>query len=322
MPKILITGKSGFIGQALEKRLLSKYYNIQILDLGCDLRDHIRVSEVVINSNPDLIIHLAAMTEVEKSFYEQTSFSEVNYVGTINLIEAAKKCKNLKNLIFSSTMETYGWQPISDEIKKISYSGDMTDDEIYKHFIDKVRRSAFNETTIQNPNAPYAVAKMGCEKYLEYANRAYGLPYTYLRQTNAYGRWDNNFFVVEQIITQMLNNSDSISLGYKYPWRNFLYIEDLIDLYMILIDASFSDSAKILGGFCCGPNNAIPIFELVNIIAEKMRYSGKVVWDTKPIRPGEIYCLNSDNVKIHQHTGWSPKVCLSDGLDLTIKKWK
>ena len=60
------------------------------------------------------------------------------------------------------------------------------------------------KATPPNPNAPYAVAKYGCEKYLEYAHRSYGLPFTAIRQTNAYGRKDNNFFVTEQIIYQML----------------------------------------------------------------------------------------------------------------------
>ena len=160
-----MTGSSGFIGQALTERL--KHYDIH--HMRSDLRDHKAVADEVLAVNPDQIVHLAARTEVEQSFYEQITFSEINYVGTVNLIEAASRVKRLKNFVFASTMEVYGWQPISDEVEK---------DSIPEKFI------AFDENTQPNPNAPYAVAKYGCEKYLEYANRCLDLPFTAFRQTN------------------------------------------------------------------------------------------------------------------------------------------
>ena len=176
--KVLITGLSGFIGGYLKTRLESKH---EIFDLDCDLRDYNAVKSRLHDVNPDFIIHLAARTEVEKSFYEQITFSEVNYVGTVNLVESARDLPNLKLLVFSSTMETYGWQPESDLIRD------------GKEFTLPV----FDENTRQHPNAPYAVAKVGCELYLEYAKRAYNFPFTAFRQTNTYGRWDNDFFVID-----------------------------------------------------------------------------------------------------------------------------
>ena len=80
-----MTGSSGFIGQALTERL--KHYDIH--HMRSDLRDHKAVADEVLAVNPDQIVHLAARTEVEQSFYEQITFSEINYVGTVNLIEAA-----------------------------------------------------------------------------------------------------------------------------------------------------------------------------------------------------------------------------------------
>jgi nucleoside-diphosphate-sugar epimerase len=112
--KLLLTGSSGFIGSHLTPDLQK---NFELFHLKSDLLDHKKVQDEVASISPDIIVHLAARTEVEKSFYEQTSFSEVNYVGTVNLIEAASRVKNLKNFVFASTMEVYGWQPISDEIK-------------------------------------------------------------------------------------------------------------------------------------------------------------------------------------------------------------
>lgn len=300
MKKVLITGLSGFIGGYLQNRLESKY---QIFDLGCDLLDKQSIELRLREVDPHFIIHLAARTEVEKSFYEQTSFSEVNYVGTVNLIESARHLKNLKLFVFSSTMETYGWQPESDLIRDS------------KEFTLPV----FNEETPQNPNAPYAVAKVGCELYLKYAERAYDFPFTAFRQTNTYGRKDNDFFVVEQIITQMLKNPNEINLGYGEPYRNFLWIDDLIDLYETVLDQPQNARGEI---FCTGPDNALSIVSLVDKIAKKLNWNGKVNWNTKPIRHGEIYVLNSTHAKAKRILGWEPKVDLDTGLERTIGFWK
>ena len=298
--RVLITGHSGFIGQHIVARLTEKH---DLFLLKSDLRDHAGVRDEVHAADPEVIVHLAARTEVEKSFYEQTVFSEINYVGTVNLIEAASQLSNLMNFVFASTMEVYGWQPISDLIR------DGNESEI----------EVFDETTIPNPNAPYSVAKFACEKYLEYASRSYNFPYTIIRQTNAYGRKDNDFFVTEQIITQMLKNPDEINLGYGVPYRNFLYIDDLIDAWEVVID----NPNKCVGQLVClGPNNAIRISDYVDMIAKKLNWEGKVNWNTKPARPGEIYLLNSSNAKLTNMTGWEPKVSLSDGLDRTIEFWR
>jgi len=297
--KLLVTGSSGFIGYHYLTPRLEKEYEIH--HLKSDLLDFEGVADEVRMFQPDQIIHLAARTEVEKSFYEQTSFSQINYVGTVNLIEQATKIKNFKNFVMASTMEVYGWQPISDRVEngeEILYS------------------EAFNEHTIPNPNAPYAVAKYACEKYLQYANRAMGLPFTALRLTNCYGRKDNNFFVTEQIISQMLKGK-TCRLGYKEPYRNFIYIDDMVDAWSTVIsNPDKCNDGKI---FTLGPDNAIQIEQYVDKIAKKLSWTGSVTWNTKPKRPGEIYWLNSDSNLIYNTLGWKPKIDLDTGLDKTIE---
>ena len=300
--KILITGASGFIGSHLSP-LLSKDHDV--VHLQNDLLNFEAVEQEVLSVRPDIIVHLAARTEVEKSFYEQTTFSQINYVGTVNLIEAASKLNNLQNFVFASTMEVYGWQPISDEVKNNGFP---------------ITSIAFDEHTQPNPNAPYAVAKYGCEKYLEYANRCLGLPFTAIRQTNSYGRKDNDFFVTEQIITQMLKNPNQIRLGYAEPYRNFIFIDDLLAAWTEVIN----NPNKVNNGhiFTIGPDNPIKIKDYAKKIADKIGWSGEVVWNTKPVRPGEIYWLNSNHNLITNLTGWKPVISLDKGLDLTIEFWK
>ena len=300
MERILITGMSGFIGTNLKARLEGTY---EVYDLECDLLDKPAIDRRLAEVDPQFIIHLAARTEVEKSFYEQTSFSSINYVGTVNMVESARQLKNLKLFLFSSTMETYGWQPESDLIRD------------GKPFTIPV----FNEHTQQNPNAPYAVAKVACEYYLRYASRAFNFPWCAFRQTNTYGRADNDFFVVEQIITQMLKNPEEINLGYDKPYRNFLWIDDLLDLYLVALGKHELARDQI---FCTGPNNALSIADLAKKIADKLNWQGRINWGTKPKRDGEIYVLNSSNVKAKWVLGWEPKVDLDTGLDRTIEMWR
>ena len=296
--KILITGHSGFIGSHLLPILAETN---EVYCLKNDLLDFDLVAKEVENYNPEIIVHLAARTEVEKSFYEQNTFSQINYVGSVNLIEAASKLPNLQNFVFASTMEVYGWQPISDEVRF---------NTIPAEFI------AFDENTPPNPNAPYAVAKYAVEKYLEYANRCLGLPYTIVRQTNSYGRKDNNFFVTEQIISQMLENPYKIYLGYAEPYRNFIYIDDLLDAWVKIINNPTLCKSKI---FTLGPNIPIKIKDYAQLIANKIGWQGEIVWNSKPKRPGEIYYLNSNHNLITKILGWEPKISLNNGLDKTIK---
>lgn len=297
---ILITGHTGFIGQHMVERLQADH---NLTYLQGDIRDFRSVQDQVAAAQPDVIVHLAARTEVEKSFYEPTEFSEVNYVGTVNLIEAARSAPNA-HFVFASTMEVYGEQPQSRQI----LSGGLA---------PGVKPVPFDENTPPHPNAPYAVAKLGCEKYLEYAGRAYGMPYTILRQTNTYGRKDNDFFVVEQIITQMLKG-DTVNLGYRLPWRNFLYIDDMISCWETVI----RNPDKTHGIYTMGPDNALPIWELADLIGTKLNWQGQINWDTKPKRPGEIYYLGSTHDRLTRDLGWKPEVTLDRGLDLTIQHWR
>jgi nucleoside-diphosphate-sugar epimerase len=298
--KILLTGSSGFIGQALSPKLNNLG---ELHHLTSDLLDYNAVQQEVAAVEPDIIVHLAARTEVEKSFYEQITFSEVNYVGTVNLIESAVKLKNKPYFVFASTMEVYGWQPISDLIQN-----NQTPSLI-----------AFDELTTPNPNAPYAVAKLACEKYIEYAQRAHNLEYAIIRQTNAYGRHDNDFFVTEQIISQMLKNPDECNLGYSKPYRNFIHIDDLLGAWETVI--TNKDKCKN-NTFTLGPDYPVTIKQHAENIAKLLGWKGNINWNTKPKRHGEIYLLNSNSNKLTSLTGWTPKISYTEGLIKTIAVWK
>lgn len=298
--KIFVTGATGFVGSYLVPKLRERHL---VHAMVSDLLDFNGVAQELAKVDPDIVIHLAARTEVEKSFYEQTTFSQINYVGTVNLIEKSKQCGKLQNFVFASTMEVYGWQTISDDVE----NGNV--------FVPAV----FDENTKPNPNAPYAVAKYACEKYLEYMHRSQQFPYTALRQTNSYGRRDNDFFVTENIISQMLTNADHCYLGNPDPYRNFLFVDDLINAWLAVIENSDRCRGKV---FTLGPDNPVRIKNYAQIIADKIGWRGQIHWHSKPHRPGEIYWLNSSPQLINQTIGWHPQHSLDQGLDKTIAMWQ
>jgi UDP-glucose 4-epimerase len=305
----LITGASGFVGQYLVRALHRAHDVHGIYERAesfqknpevrrenqhvCDLRLHARLEQLVQYIKPHVVLHLAARSEVAFSFERYREVSEVNYIGTVNLAEANRQHNPaLQLFVMASTMETYGHHPRSG--------------------------GPFNEDTPQRPMAPYAVAKLACEKYLQYMEYAYGFPFTILRQTNAYGRTDNDFFIVERIITQMLRGA-TCNLGEPEPWRNFLWIGDLVELYEVILTQIDVARGQV---FVTGPNNALSIRDLAGEIVDLLDWRGVINWHSIPKRPGEVYYLNSTGAKAREMLGWAPCVELGDGLARTVEIWR
>jgi len=117
----------------------------------------------------------------------------------------------------------------------------------------------------------------------------------------------------------MLSNPTEINLGYAEPYRNFIYIDDLLDAWLAVIMNPDKVRGKI---FTIGPDNPIKIKDYANLIARKINWNGHINWNKKPARQGEIYWLNSNHNLITQILGWEPKITLSNGLDKTIETWK
>jgi len=314
--KIFMTGASGFIGSYMAEKFLEKGYKLAILLRQTNRLNYPAVQRLLKNYDidvyygtitdrhymdfamkdfqPDYVIHLGAITPVAYSFDHPVEVFETNANGTINLAESARRnCPHLKKFIFSSSMETYGYNP---------------------------KREPVVETDEQMPGAPYGVAKVAAEKYLKMMNFAYGFPSICFRQTNCYGRRENDYFVVEAIVTKMLKNPETINLGAGDPTRNFIWIDDLVDLWVAAIE---SENPEILGeSFNTGPANGITIQELADICAEKLDWRGDIKWNTMPRRPEELSYLNSNCDKAKKLLEWEPKVGLSEGLDRVIKIWK
>lgn len=304
--KVLITGTTGFIGSHLAQKLTEQGHDVYGLEryvtgryvLGNrremktvfgDLKEYYVVRDIVRQVQPDVIIHLAAVSAVAYSYQHPHEVMENNVLSTINLAEASlHETPNLRQFLFASTSETYGNGPCPKK-----------------------------EDTPQNPNSPYAVSKLASEKYLLYMREAYGFPVTVLRNFNTYGRKNNTHFVVERTVVQMLKN-ENVRLGDPIPVRDFLYVDDHVNSYLACLNNS--NAIGEIFNFCTG--KVISIKELVGKISQLTGYNKEICWDTIPRRPLDIKELVGDYSKANRVLGWEPKYSLEEGLKLTIDFWR
>lgn len=310
--RVFVTGASGFIGSYLAERLLKERHSVAVFVRQTNrmnfpafnalagrvqtyygsLADALSVNRAIADFRPEAICHLGAISPVAYSFEHPDEVTHTNYLGTVYLAEAALRyCENLKKFLYASSMETYGFQS---------------------------KREPFIETDESHPACPYAVAKVAAEKYLQYLHYAHGFPAVSFRQTNAYGRKENDYFVVEAIITQMLKGA-VVNLGDPKPVRNFLFIDDLVELYVQMLRADVSVDGQV---FNTGPANGLSIRELADKIKSRLGWQGQINWYTRPVRPGEIFYLNSSGEKARKAIGWEPRVSLDDGLERTLGIWE
>lgn len=304
--KILVTGATGFVGSHLVPKLIERGHDVFTLEryvtgryvLGKrtnvktvfgDLKEYFAIRRVIHDVQPDVLIHLAAISPVAYSYDHTDEVIETNFLGTVNLAEAClREVPHFKHFLFASTSETYG-------------NGS----------------SPKTEETQQNPNSPYAVSKLASEKYLLYMRDAHGFPITIHRNFNTYGRKDNTHFVVERTIVQMLQD-EIVRLGDPTPIRDFEYIDDHVNSYLTCLHNS-----KAIGevfNFCTGRGTWIK--QLVELISELTDFEGEVIWNTIPTRPLDIKELIGDYSKAKRLLGWQPKFTLNEGLRQTVDFWR
>ena len=318
---LLITGATGFIGSHLAPELVERYQVVAIAppsDIGmrplpknvsveyADLDNFERIKEILLKIEPQIIVHLAAVTPVRYSFESPHIYQKINYLATINLVELAAKIKNFEKFIFASTMETYGWQPV---------------------------RKPFTENLSLHPDSPYAVSKVAAEKYIQMLARAFGFPAIILKSCNTFGRENEKGYVVEYTITEMLKGK-SPQLGTPEAVRDLMYVTDHVNAYVRAVDFEMPESKEIKQileknliafTFNIGNGYEFTMREIAQKIGNMIGFKEEIKTGFPkdyPWRPSVAPYLSLDASKARNLLKWKPEFSLEEGLQKTIQFWK
>ena len=303
--KILVTGATGFVGGHMVPRLLELGHEVYALErhvagrysidsqpravVYCDLRDFFSVRNTLAEVQPDIVIHLAAISPVAYSYDHPQEVFSVNTSGTMNLAEACvREVPHLKQFLFAGSSEEYGIQT----------------------------QFPINENATLRANSPYSASKISADMYLQYLLDAHGFPVTVLRPFNSYGRKHDTHFVVERIVTQLLK-SQEVRLGDVSAKRDMIYIDDHVNAYLSCLNNSKAIGQTI--NFCTG--KAVTIEELVNRIGNIMSVKPNILPNVTAQRPLDIPILVGDNAKALNIVNWRPEFSLDEGLKLTVDYW-
>ena len=312
MERVFLTGATGFVGSELARKLSNEYsvfalvrtssnrHTLDALKGTLDrievrygnLTDYSSVKKIVKDVEPHYIIHVGAATAVRHSFENPMEFQKVNHMGTVNLVHAALDVPDFKKFLFASTMEVYGWQE---------------------------GKEPFTEETKLKPESPYAVSKVAAEEYIKMAGKAYGLPYIVSRACNTFGRKHSSGFIVEYLITTMLEGGTAY-VGTPDAVRDLMYVDDHVNAYASGLKSKVKDEV-----FNFGTGNMIPMKGLAGKIKEMIGFTGDIVHSFPPdypSRPAVCPFLSLNSTKARELLGWEPSTSLEDGLKKTVEYWK
>jgi CDP-paratose 2-epimerase len=327
--KVIITGGAGFIGTNVALRHLKNGDKVVVIDnlsrLGTKINlsllknfPNLKFYKVDIRNKPSLkkifishkdaqiVYHLAAQVAVTTSVINPYEDFEINVLGTINILELMREIKSEALLIFSSTNKVYGGM----ENVRISLRNNRY------QYLDYV--NGIDENFLLDFHSPYGCSKGSADQYVRDYHRIYGLNTVVFRQSCIYG--ENQFGVEDQgwvayfIISAILNKKITI-YGDGKQVRDILYIDDLIDAYLLAYKNKEKINGEIfnIGG---GKENQVSILQFVKII-EKM-LNKKVKYTFSSWRPGDQKIFVSDNTKIKNFLNWEVKTDFYCGIKKLI----
>ena len=327
--KILITGGAGFIGGALIRKLLKESkcsifnfdnltysgdlssINSVVESLGSssskrytflkgDISDKSTVDEIIDQIQPELIIHLAAETHVDKSIKHPENFIKSNIIGTFQLLQ---------------TSLSY-YKKVNKDLKKNFRFLHVSTDEVFGSLNDK---GFFNENSKYSPRSPYSASKASSDHLVKAWFHTYGLPCIITNCSNNYGPWQNPEKLIPNTISKALLNKNIPVYGNGNNVRDWLHVNDHVD--GILLAAEKGTPGR---SYCIGGNNEKTNIYIVNKICQYLdkimpqKYSYKSLIKFVEDRPGHDFRYAIDSSLIRKDLNWIPKYNLEEGLEKTI----
>lgn len=330
--KVLIIGGAGFIGSNWAERLLTTTdAKVHIFDdlsrrgvkhnldwlkrladparlqvTVADVRDADAVGRAVRGANE--IYHFAAQTAVTASIDAPSHDFEVNLVGTLNVLEAARKAGNRPFLLFTSTNKVYGemaGRPLVVTRDRYRYADGR----------------GVSEAQPLDFHSPYGCSKGAAEQYVHDYARTYDIPTVVFRMScvagpRQFGNEDQGW--VAHFLYSAMEEQPVVLYGDGRQVRDVLYVGDLLDAFELALERRALTAGQVynLGG---GAENTTSLLELAaqihSVTGKRLHYA------KEPMRTGDQLIYVTDHSRFTAETGWKPRTSLRETLDALLDWW-
>lgn len=324
---ILVTGGAGFIGSAVIRYLINETNsnvlnidkltyagNLESLEtvsnnpryqfLHADICDKSAMTKAFDDFEPDIVMHLAAESHVDRSIDGPMDFIQTNIIGTYNLLEVARNY----------------WQNLTEDKKSSFKFHHISTDEVYGDL--EGTEDLFTETTSYSPSSPYSATKASSDHLVRAWHRTYGLPMVITNCSNNYGPYHFPEKLIPLVILNALDGKTLPVYGDGKQIRDWLYVEDHARaLYLV------ATTAKVGKTYNIGGHNEKQNIDVVKTIctildnikprADGQSYTQQITFVKD--RPGHDLRYAIDASKIKKELGWQPQETFESGIQKTVE---
>ena len=327
--RVLVTGGAGFIGSAVIRKLLkdtrAKIFNLDKLSYASDstsiektlnalgdeaktrysfhkidLCNEKETKSIVHQISPDIIIHLAAESHVDRSIEGPKIFLQSNIMGTFNILNAA-----LTHYLSLSTQK-----------KDQFIFHHVSTDEVYGSLGPT---GLFNEKTSYDPRSPYSASKASSDFLVKAWFHTYDLPSVITNCSNNYGPWQFPEKLIPVVIQNALEGRKIPIYGNGLNVRDWLFVDDHVDALLLVIC-----NGKLGSSYCIGGNNEKSNIDCVKEICkyldiikpQNFNYEENISFVKDRLGHDKRYAINASKIRVE--LGWSHKTSFSEGIKITV----
>jgi UDP-glucose 4-epimerase len=303
---VLVTGGAGFIGSHVAETLINAGHHVVVVDnlhtgdranvpagatfYEADIQDQARLDTIFATEKIEAISHQAALANVRESMTDPLEYARVNLLGSLVLLELARKYKCRKIVFASTGGAVYG-------------EGASPDNSLLP----------FTEASKAQPKDNYGTNKLSVEYHLDLYHKNYELPYVALRYPNVYGPRQNSkgeAGVIAIFTDAMLANQPTRITGDGEQTRDFAYVGDIARANFLAL------TSDIVGIYNVGTGVPSSINTVHDYLTEITHYDQEPTYIPRPV--GEVLATYLDSSKAKRDLGWEAEVSLEEGLRRTV----